>query len=62
MDKIELDNLLKVKTPEQVINKYIYGEIYLNNFQIDKLLRLIGGEDKSEERRKNNQVFKRIKH
>lgn len=41
MEKKELEKLLKEKTVEQVINKYIYGEIYLTNFQLDKLLKLL---------------------
>lgn len=41
MEKKELEKLLKEKTVEQIINKYIYGEIYLTNFQLDKLLKLL---------------------
>jgi len=54
MEKKALEELLKIKTPEQIIYKHIFGEIYLNNFQLDKLLRLVNGDDNNERRNERN--------
>lgn len=39
----ELDELLKTKTPNQILQKHILSEIYLTNSQLDKVIKLKKG-------------------
>lgn len=36
----EFNKLLKEKTPNQILSKYMLSEIYLTNSQLDKLIKL----------------------
>lgn len=40
MEKIEFDRLLKKYKPKEIIRKYCMNEIYLTNFQLDKVIKL----------------------
>lgn len=51
MTKDELIELLKTNTPQELINKYIKGEITLNESQINKLIK-IGGAKNGKENKK----------
>lgn len=43
MEAKKLNDLLKEKTPNQVLNKHILGEIFLTNSQLDKVIKLKKG-------------------
>lgn len=38
MKKIELEKLLKEKTPNQILQKYMLSEIFLTERQLDKVI------------------------
>lgn len=39
----ELNKLLKNNTPNKILTKYMLGEIYLTNSQLDKVIKLKKG-------------------
>lgn len=43
MNSRELNELIKVKTPNQILTKHMLGEIYLTNSQLDKVIKLKKG-------------------
>ena len=43
MKKIELEKLLKEKTPNQILQKYMLSEIFLTERQLDKVIALKKG-------------------
>jgi hypothetical protein len=39
----ELNEMLKIKTPNQILTKHMLGEVFLTNAQLDKVIKLKKG-------------------
>lgn len=42
----DFNKLLKNETPKEIIRKYCYNEIFLTNFQLDKVIKLKQEQEK----------------
>ena len=57
MDKVKFNRLLKIEEPKKIIRMHCNGEISLNSYQLDKVIKL---KNKSISYTKSNQILRMI--